>query len=105
MEVRIAELEKSIKRTSLTSNLISIFLAVVTALGVGFGFYYTTKSRLSTHDTQIQEIQETVKETENKVNDLKVYKGVSSTEMKNLNEKVDKIDEKLDKLILLQTKD
>ena len=105
MEVKEATLERSIKRTTLTSNLVSIFIAAVTALGVGFGFYFTTQSRLTNHDTQIESIETDLEDTQEALNEIQIYKGVSSSEMKNLEKKVDKIDDKIDKLILLQTQE
>ncbi len=104
MEVRAEVLEKSIRKTTLTSNVISIFIAIIAALGVGFGFYFNTNSQLERHDNTIKVLEEEVEETQVLLNDIQVFRGVSSTEMKNLEKKVDKIDEKIDKLILLQQK-
>lgn len=105
MEVRAEVLERSIKKTTLTSNIVSIMIAIISALGVGFGFYYNTNSRLETNERSIKQLETEVESTQRQVNKMEVFKGVSSAEMKNLEKKVDKIDEKLDKLIILQTND
>lgn len=104
MEVRAEVLEKSIRKTTLTSNVISIVIAIIAAFGVGFGFYFNTNSQLESHDNSIKVLEEEVQETQVILNEIQVFRGVSSTEMKNLEKKVDKIDEKIDKLILLQQK-
>jgi uncharacterized protein HemX len=103
MEVKAEALERSIKRTTLTSNLVSIFVAIISALGVGFGFYFTTQSRLDSHNEKIENIESDLENTHKQINEIQIYKGVSSSEMKNLDKKVDKIDEKLDQLLFLQT--
>ena len=103
MEIK-AEIEKSIRKTTYTSNALSVIIASITALSIGFGFYFNTQSTLDSHDKSIKNIEETVDKNTKVINDIQVYKGVSSSEMKNLEKKVDKIDEKLDKLLLLQQK-
>jgi cell division protein FtsX len=103
MEVRAEVLEKSIRKTTFTSNIISIVIALVTTLSVGYGFYFNTKSTLDSHEKSIQNIESSVDKNTKQINEIQVYKGVSSSEMENLEKKVDKIDEKLDKLLLLQT--
>jgi hypothetical protein len=102
MEVRAEVLEKSIRRTNYVSNVISIIIATITATSIGFGFYYNTKITLDLHGKSIESIEKEVEINNRMLNEIQVYKGVSSSEMQNLEKKVDKIDEKLDKLILLQ---
>ena len=98
------ELERSIRKTTLATNLMSIAVTLVTGMAVTFGFYYKTNASIQTHDKQIVEIKKDVKETIDKLSQIEVFKGVSSSEMLNLEKKVDKIDEKLDKLLLIQNK-
>lgn len=93
-------LEKHIKRTTLWSNSISLLIALFTALTVGYGFYYSTKSTLEQHTKDIKEVKENVKVIDQKMNEVDVYKGVSQTEIKELKSKVDKMDEKLDKILV-----
>jgi peptidoglycan hydrolase CwlO-like protein len=94
-------IEKSIRKTTLTSNITSILIAIIAAFGTGYGFYFNTKSSLETHDREIKTLKNRVDENTEDINNIQIYKGVSSAEMKNLEKKVDKIDEKLDKLIEL----
>ena len=82
----------------------TIAITLVTAMAVTFGFYYKTNSNIAVHDKAIIEIRKDVEDTKDKVSQIEVFKGVSSSEMKNLEKKVDKIDEKLDKLLLMQQK-
>lgn len=102
-----ATLEKHIKKTTLTSNFLSMFIALATALSVGYGFYYNTKMTLENHTNDIQEVQQEVKKIETNMQEVEVYKGVSEVEVKELKENVNKIennlslmDEKLDKILM-----
>jgi peptidoglycan hydrolase CwlO-like protein len=92
-------IEQSIRKTTLTSNITSVLIAIIAAFGTGYGFYFNTKSALETHDKSIKTLENRVNENTEDINSIHVYKGVSSAEMKNLEKKVDKIDGKLDKLI------
>jgi len=94
------EIEKTLKRTSLMNTLMSLLVAILSTATIGFGFYYNTKSTLSQHDNDIKEIKQDVENTKLKVNEINVFRGVSSAEMKNLEKKVDKLDSKLDKILL-----
>ena len=95
-------LEKHLKKTSLMSNSISLFIALVTALSVGYGFYYNTRSTLQVHTEKIENVEKDVHGIDEKINQIEVYKGVSQSEINELKSKVDKMDEKLDR-ILIQT--
>jgi hypothetical protein len=92
--------EKQIKKTTLWSNTTSLFIALFTALTVGYGFYYSTKATLEEHTKDIKEVKDNVKVIDEKMNEVDVYKGVSQTEIKDLKIKVDKMDEKLDKILI-----
>lgn len=100
-------LERHIKRTTITTHIVSSVIALFTALGVVYGFYYKTNSTLENHTNQIKEIKVDVNDVKNKVNESQVFQGVSGIEIKTLQEKVnaidrkvDKIDEKLDKILM-----
>lgn len=95
-------LEKHLKKSSLMSNSISLFIALLTALSVGYGFYYNTKSTLEAHTEKIEDVEKNVHGIDEKINQIEVYKGVSQSEINELKSKVDKMDEKLDR-ILIQT--
>ena len=99
---KINNLEGSIKKASYISNFIAIVLAVMSALGIGFGFYYDTNSQLKTNTERIETLESNVDKTTMILNEMQIFKGVSGSEIKNIEKKVDKIDEKLDKLLLMQ---
>jgi len=102
--------EAHLKRTTIISNVLSIVVALLVAMSVGYGFYYNTKNTLDEHSEDITEIKDDVNSITLHINEIDVFKGVSSTEIKAIEEKVDKnlkeiekMDDKLDK-ILIQTK-
>ncbi len=99
------------KRTNLKIgliyNIISILGAVIVALGVGYGFFYDTKDTLRHQGDDLKELKQDMHELKEDNNSTKIFKGVSSEEMKNLGEKVERIetsvekmDDKLDRIIL-----
>lgn len=103
-------LEKHLKKATVVTNFISVLVALITALGVGYGFYYNTKSTLSEHSQDIEEVKNDVTQIKTDIQEVDVFKGVSEFEVKTLEEKINKIegdvarmDEKLDK-ILMQTR-
>jgi uncharacterized protein HemX len=103
-------LEKHIKKATYYANFISAFIATIVALGVGYGFYYNTRSSLERNSQDIKEVQSDILTIQTDVQEVDVFKGISEFEVKALNEKINKIendvskmDEKLDK-ILMQTK-
>lgn len=104
MNGEVELLEKHLKKSSLISNVVSITIATITAIGIGTGFYYSTKATLQRHEVDLKEIKKDVNDTKLQVNEIQVFRGVSSKEIEQLEKKVDKMDEKLDK-ILLQTQD
>ena len=94
------KLERALKKSNLVSTIMSVVVALLTTMSIGYGFYYNTKSTLETHDKDIQEMRKEIESTKLKVTDIEIFRGVSDAEIKNLEEKVDKIDEKLDKILL-----
>lgn len=107
MNTEHALLERSIKRTTITSNVISVVVSLGTALFIIYGFYFKTNSTLDTHTQDIREVKEEVVVIKDKINANEVTVGVSKAEMKALQDKVngidskvDKMDEKLDKILL-----
>lgn len=95
----ISHIERTLKKSSLISTILSIVVALLSTFAIGFGFYYQTRSSLEQHDKEIIELKQDVESTKLKVDELSIYRGVSSAEMENLEKKVDKIDEKLDKIL------
>lgn len=104
MEIPAEILEKSIRKTTFISNVISIVVALITAFSIGYGFYFNTQHTLKLHEKNIENIDSKVNKNTKQLNEIQVFKGVSSSEMKNLEKKVDKMDEKLDKILILQQK-
>ena len=100
-------LEKHLKKATITSNLVSVVLALITALSVGYSFYYKTNDTLDTHTTQIQEVKADVKVLTEAVNNSAVFQGATQEQMKAVQEQVIdvkktqiRIEEKIDRLIL-----
>lgn len=100
-------LEKHLKRFSLINNIVSIVLALATALSVGYGFFHNTKSTLNTHTEEINDIKTNVKSLTEAVNNAAVFQGASKEQIKALQEQVndvkksqDRIEDKLDRLIM-----
>ena len=100
-------LEKSIKKTTITSNVISVVVSLGTALFIIYGFYFKTNATLDSHTEDINYVKEEVIVIKDKINENEVNTGISKAEMKALqdkvngiDEKVDKMDEKLDKILL-----
>tara|TARA_R110002153_G_scaffold54854_1_gene152511 strand:+ start:1261 stop:1587 length:327 start_codon:yes stop_codon:yes gene_type:complete len=93
------DIERMMKKSSLISTILSIIVALLSTCGIGFGFYYQTKASLEQHDRELIELKQDVEATRMKVDELSIYRGVSSAEMENLENKVDKIDVKLDKIL------
>jgi len=100
-------LERSIKRTTVISNAVSVGVSVVTAIFLIYGFYYKTNTTLDSHTEQIKEVKVDVVNIKEKINEAQINEGVSKAEMKALQDKVngidtkvDRMDEKLDKILL-----
>jgi peptidoglycan hydrolase CwlO-like protein len=105
-----ATLEQHIKKATTLTNFVSAFVAAVLAIGVGYGFYYRTSDTLDAHTQDIKEVKSDVAIIKNDIQAVDVFKGVSKVEVQGMNEKINtleqnmnKMDEKLDK-ILLQTR-
>lgn len=94
----------------MVTNFVSGLVAVACALSVGYGFYYKTQSTLDSHTEDIREVKKDVNTIKKDIQEVDVYKGVSTVEIKTLDEKIGKLekdmskmDDKLDQ-ILIQTK-
>ncbi len=96
--------ENSVKRITFLSSIVSVIVALITAGSVGYGFYFKTTSNLEQNKNDIQEINVQMRTLNEKMNEVAVYKGVSETQINELQSKVEKMDEKLDKIILLTSK-
>lgn len=104
-------LEKHLKKSTITSNLVSVFIALITALSVGYGFYYNTNNTLNTHTTQIQDVKTDVESLKDAVNNSAIFQGATGEQIKSVEVQVNdvknsqiRIEEKLDRLILKSSK-
>ena len=96
-------LEKHLKKTTIITNIFSMLVAGITTLAIVNSFYYNTTNTLNRHTEQINDVQKDVKVIKENIKDAQIFQGVSSAELTDMKEKVDKMDEKLDR-ILMQTK-
>ena len=94
-----ANFDRALKRSSLVSTVMSLVVSILSTMTIGFGFYYNTQATLNAHEKDIKQIRIEVEATKTKVSDIEIFRGVSGAEMKNLEEKVDKVDEKLDRIL------
>jgi len=94
-----ANFDRALKRSSLVSTVMSLIVAILSTLAIGFGFYYNTQSTLISHEKDLKQIRIDVEATKTKVGDIEIFRGVSGAEMRNLEEKVDKLDRKLDRIL------
>jgi hypothetical protein len=99
-------LEKHLKKTTITSNILSIIIALVTGLGVGYGFYFDTTSTLDSHTIQIEEVKLEVKSLRNDITTSAIYQSSSSEQIKALQSNLTdvkasqiRIEDKIDKII------
>lgn len=104
-------LEKHLKKFSIANNVISIVVALGTALAVGYGFYYKTTDTLENHTQEIKEIKFSVDELSVAVGNTAVFQGASKEQIKALENQVsdvkktqDRIEDKIDKLIMREVK-
>lgn len=109
MNAEHVTLEKHLKKATLMTNFISGLVAVACALSVGYGFYYKTQSTLNEHTEDIKEVKSDVSVIKKDIQEVDVFKGVNTVEVKTLEEKIQKLeanmtkmDDKLDQ-ILIQT--
>ena len=104
-------LEKHLKKSTITSNLVSVIIALLTALSVGYGFYYNTNSTLDSHTLQIKDVKTDVESLKDAVNNSAIFQGATGEQIKAVEVQVNdvkasqiRIEEKLDRLILKSTK-
>ena len=104
-------LEKHLKKTTITSNLVSVFVALITASSVGYGFYYNTNNTLESHTIQIRDVKTDVESLKNAVTNSAIFQGATGEQIKSVEVQVNdvkasqiRIEEKLDRLILRSTK-
>lgn len=104
------DLDSHLKKSIRITTSIAALCGILTSLFIVYGFYYKTNETLTTHSETIKEVKIDVVAIKEKLSTTDVFQGVSKVEMESLQDKVismekkvDKIDDKLDK-ILIQTK-
>lgn len=103
-------LERHLKKTTVLSNLVTAFIAVITACGTVYAFYYETNSQMQLHANDIKEVKYDVNAIKDKLQESAVFEGVTKSEVKAVQDKVNGIETKVDKMndkldmILMQTK-
>lgn len=106
-----AELIKNlIKRPKLTSWLMSVFVAMISSVIVVNTFYYKTTMTLDEHGESIKEIKQDLNTVQVNMQDVMIYQSANTVEIKFLKERVQQMDNKIDKMndkldkLLIQTK-
>jgi predicted PurR-regulated permease PerM len=99
--------ERFLKKTTITNSIISIVLALVTAIAVVLGFYYNTKSTINAHTIEIKEIKIEVKSLNDVLNQFSVLQNGEKEQIKALQDQIvdvkksqERIENKIDKLIM-----
>jgi hypothetical protein len=98
MSTKELTLENHLKRTTKVASVISGLIATLGSLGVMYGFYYNTRGTLVEHSDAIREVKTDVSQIKIKMNDAAVFEGVSKAQYKALEDKVNSIDNKMDKI-------
>ena len=93
-------LEKHLKKTTIITNIFSMLVAGITTLAIVNSFYYNTTNTLNRHTEQINDVQKDVKVIKENIKDAQIFQGVSSAELTDMKEKVDRMDEKLDRILI-----
>jgi hypothetical protein len=91
-------LENHLKKTTKVASVISGLIATLGSLGVVYGFYYTTRGTLVEHGEAIKEVRIDVSEIKTKIVDAAIFEGVTKAQYKALEDKVNSIDTKMDKI-------
>lgn len=99
-----------IKRPKLTSWLMSVFVAMISSVIVVNTFYYKTTMTLDEHGESIKEIKQDLNAVQVNMQDVMIYQSANTVEIKFLKERVQQMDNKIDKMndkldkLLIQTK-
>lgn len=100
-------LEKHLKKFQLTANILSLAIAIITALGICYGFYYKTNETLDTHTEKIESMEISLGSMSESMTNNAVFQGASKEQIKALENQVidvkkgqDRIEDKLDRLIM-----
>ena len=99
-------MEKTYKYTDIPimNSVLSIIIALITAGGVGFGFYYNTNNRLDTHDLQLKGMQDNISTIQDAIHENNVRFAIQITNLEHITESVDKIENNQTEIIKLLKK-
>ena len=75
------------------NSLLSIVLAVITASGVGYGFYFNTNNKLEQHDQQIITLENNVNDLQQAIQLNNTSLAVQSNELKNISQSIHKLEQ------------
>lgn len=99
-------LEKHLKKTTIVSNTISVVIALVAAMSVGYGFYYNTQDTQKTHTEDIRSLKQEVDVLKVNMNGAQINQSATTEQVKALNNQVirlqttmDRVEDKIDKII------
>ena len=98
MNLEESTLEQHLKRTTKVSSAIAGLIATLGSLAVVYGFYYNTRGTLNEHTESIIQVQTEVNEIKVKISEAAVFEGVTKAQYKALEDKVNSIDSKMDKM-------
>jgi len=98
MNLEETTLEQHLKRTTKVSSAIAGLIATLGSLAVVYGFYYNTQGTLSEHTESINKVQSDVIDIQLKISEAAVFEGVTKAQYKALEDKVNSIDTKMDKM-------
>jgi hypothetical protein len=110
MDSNSIQLEKHLRRTTIISNVVSVIVALATAIIVVNAFYYDTTQTLRQHTEQINEVKKDVGIIKENVKDAQIFQGITGAEITAMKDKVNSVEVKVDKmndkldLILMQTR-
>jgi hypothetical protein len=98
MNLEELTLEKHLKRTTKVSSAIAGTIATLGSLAVVYGFYYNTQGTLNEHTESINKVKSDVIDIQLKISEAAVFEGVTKAQYKALEDKVNSIDTKMDKM-------
>lgn len=94
-------LESHIKKTTITSNAVSVLIALITAVTICYGFYFNTNATLNNHTQSIKEVKEDVGIIKEKISNSKSFEGVTQAQQNDMKARIQRIEDKQDQMIEL----
>lgn len=107
MSLDNATLEKHLKSFQRNLTIVSLALGILASIGVCYGFYYNTNSKLDAHTDSIESIEVNMGSMSEEIKNTAIFQGASKEQIKALENQVtdvkksqDRIEDKLDRLIM-----